>query len=232
MLILHKAAAHKWLIRHKYRALVKASLLLLLSYPYFNSGPLAEFCFDVTTSLVLLAAYCCTTNLPQHRVFGLSLFLLAIVGTWWPHGGIGSPAHVAGHLFAIGFFTLVICSLYADVFSRSDIGTECIFGAICIYLLIGLNWSMIYVLLESVLPGSFNLHDVANLSYGELTARFIYFSFTTLTTTGYGDITPATDIARSIVMLEYGVGVFYLAIMMARLVSAYQPLNHADTQED
>ena len=231
MPVAYKPQACRYLVKHKYRALLSASLLLIIGYPHF-SGPFAEILLDVITSAVLLCALFCATEASKYRLIGIALFTLAIIGTWWPHGGVMSPTHIAGHLFTVAFFSLVLGSLYADVFSKAHIGPECVFGAICIYLLIGLNWSMIYVLIESIAPGSFNLHDASSLSYGELTARFIYFSFTTLTTTGYGDITPTTDIARSIVMLEYGVGVFYLAIMMARLVSAYQPLNHTDTQED
>ena len=79
----------------------------------------------------------------------------------------------------------------------------------------GLMWGYGYTLLEHLLPGSFN--HPAGLSELDLGA-FDYFSFVTMTTLGYGDITPASEPARAMVMIQTVSGQVYLAVLVARLV--------------
>ena len=92
-----------------------------------------------------------------------------------------------------------------------------IIGSICIYLLIGLAWATIYLLILEILPNAFNgLEEkiwLTNLF------NALYFSFITLTTVGYGDISPALPVAQFFVFMESIIGSFYLAIMVASLVS-------------
>lgn len=91
-------------------------------------------------------------------------------------------------------------------------------GAICIYLLIGLAYGFVYSMVEMLHPGSFeHIHPVLGKSLSEF--DFFYFSFITLTTVGYGDVAVLTPYARSIVILESITGIFYLAILVARLIA-------------
>jgi hypothetical protein len=84
------------------------------------------------------------------------------------------------------------------------------------YILIGIMFSYMYFLLEAVYPGSFNLpHKQMDRS------TFLYFSFVTLTTTGYGDVLPLTIQARSLATFEAITGQRYMAITVARLVGLY-----------
>jgi hypothetical protein len=91
-----------------------------------------------------------------------------------------------------------------------------IVGAICIYLLIGLNWGLMYLFLAQAIPGAFNGLEQAVWydNFGDAA----YYSFVTLTTLGYGDISPVTPVARFLVYMEAIVGVFYMAILVASLV--------------
>ena len=94
-----------------------------------------------------------------------------------------------------------------------------IIGAICIYLLIGLNWSVFYLFINLVNPDSF--HGLTSNAIGIQFSELLYYSYVTITTLGYGDITPAKPIARTLAYLEAIVGQFYVAVLVAWLVGMY-----------
>ncbi len=93
-----------------------------------------------------------------------------------------------------------------------------IVGSICVYLLFGLSWSIIYLIQLELFPGAFN--GIEQKPWLDNLFEVIYFSFITLTTVGYGDISPALPIPRFFVFMESLLGSFYLAIMVASLVSS------------
>ncbi|MDX2322049.1 MAG: potassium channel family protein [Moritella sp.] len=102
-----------------------------------------------------------------------------------------------------------------------------IIGSICVYLLIGVSWSIIYLIQIELFPQSFN--GIEAKPWFDNMFETIYFSFITLTTVGYGDISPALPIPRFFVFIESILGSFYLAIMVASLVS--NRLNQASPDE-
>jgi hypothetical protein len=102
----------------------------------------------------------------------------------------------------------------------SKVSTNRIIGAICVYLMLGVIWALMYSLLEAAVPGSFG-GIVERAITGAWDPDWVYFSFVTLTTLGYGDILPLTISARSLAYFEAIVGQFYLAILVAGLVGAY-----------
>ena len=89
-------------------------------------------------------------------------------------------------------------------------------GAICIYLLLALVWAFAYQIVEAYVPGSMNGldHDLWQHNTDDL----VYYSFVTLTTLGYGDITPEEPITRFLAYMEAVTGVFYMAILVASLI--------------
>ncbi len=91
-----------------------------------------------------------------------------------------------------------------------------LYGGISVYLLLGIIWAALYREMEILSPGSFAGPD-DSLGF----SNFIYFSYVTLTTLGYGDILPVTQKARSLAILEAITGVVFLGTLIARLVSLY-----------
>ncbi|PCJ88630.1 MAG: transporter [Thiotrichaceae bacterium] len=91
-----------------------------------------------------------------------------------------------------------------------------IVGAICIYLLMGLLWTLMYLFIAQAIPGAFN--GVEQLVWYDNFADVAYYSYVTLTTLGYGDISPVAPIARFLVYMEAVVGVFYMAVLVASLI--------------
>ena len=112
----------------------------------------------------------------------------------------------------------------------NDISPNRIIGAICIYLMLGAMWSIAYAVVEFVQPGSFR--GLTELVSATWNPDWIYYSFVTLTTLGYGDITPITHTARSLTLAEAIVGQFYIAVLVAGLVAAYISAKRDSSEDD
>ena len=122
--------------------------------------------------------------------------------------------------FGIAFLLLLLGILIVQVFRRGAVTAHRIRGAIVVYLLIGGMWSFFYFIAAMTVPHAFNWPDgrtPANLQ--AIQQSLTYFSFITLTTTGYGDVTPAIPLTRTLAMFEALAGQLYLVITLARLVS-------------
>jgi voltage-gated potassium channel Kch len=121
----------------------------------------------------------------------------------------------------LAFCTYNRKSLLRAVLTRPNISAESIFGAICAYLLIGLAWGTLYAVIEVTNPGSFQASsELADALRSTETRQsvLVYYSFVTLTTVGYGDITPLSPAARTLAWLEAMMGQFYIAVLVAFLV--------------
>ena len=127
-----------------------------------------------------------------------------------------SGLHYAHLLILISFYSWATLLAARQVLFTGAIDTNKVVGAICIYLLMGLIWSLSYLLIAQATPGAFNGLD--QLPWYENFADVSYYSYVTLTTLGYGDISPVAPIARFLVYMEAIVGVFYMAILVASLV--------------
>lgn len=121
------------------------------------------------------------------------------------------------HLITLtGFYCWTAWLAGRQVLFTGPIDGNKIVGAICIYLLMGLIWTLIYLFIAQAIPGSFNGLEQA-LWYDNF-ADVAYYSFVTLTTLGYGDISPVEPVARFFVYMEAITGVFYMAILVASLI--------------
>ena len=117
------------------------------------------------------------------------------------------------------FFSAMIVLICRDLlFYFRTVTGETLWAAINVYVLIGLLFAFLYALLASMIPNAFN----GNIgSGGDDMQAFVYFSIVTLTTLGYGDITPNVAQAMTLAYIEALIGQLYVAILIARLVSMY-----------
>ena len=122
------------------------------------------------------------------------------------------------------FLFVVMIVVFADVVRSRTVTADTIFGAVAAYLLFGVTMALLFQFVNNVSPGSVvdSMGEAASLEerYDQF-AEFLYFSFITLTSVGYGDLTPIGAPARSLAMLEGVVGQLYLAILIARLVGIH-----------
>jgi len=113
------------------------------------------------------------------------------------------------------FFVYIISLMLRHILDVRVVGTEIMYGAIACYLLIGILWMMVHLLIDNYAPGSYSASSGSPLESYD----YLYFSLVTLTTLGYGDITPTTQFAKGITLLEAISGVFYMGLIISRLVS-------------
>ncbi len=128
--------------------------------------------------------------------------------------------HFGSSMALLAFLFLATVIAMKQIAAGNNISSNRIVGAICVYLMLGVIWALSYGLLEAAIPGSFGglAEDAASWSWNP---DWVYFSFVTLTTLGYGDILPLTIFARTLAFFEAIVGQFYLAVLVAGLVGAY-----------
>ena len=176
-------------------------------------------------------------------VRGLVFSGLLVVGIWSLKGGgrfftVGMTFVIAGVILnvlavnmqsaflqyssilaLIGFLTVAITFTLKQVAVGTDINANRLVGAVCVYLLLGVIWAMLYTLINVASPGSFGgFSPTEDLGWD---SEWLYFSFVTMTTLGYGDILPVSATARSLAYMQAVVGQFYIAVLVAGLVGAY-----------
>lgn len=122
-------------------------------------------------------------------------------------------------LLLLSFFIFTAFKTAKQVLFTGKINGNKILGAICLYLLLGLIWAVLYTLLQLDFPSSFPALQ-ENSQWFMLFPDFVYFSFVTMTTLGFGDISPNLPVSRFLVYLEAIVGQFYMAILVASLVGS------------
>lgn len=116
----------------------------------------------------------------------------------------------------IVFYIWVTWLAIGQVLFSGPVDSNKIVGAICVYLLLGLIWALCYLLIAQLVPGAYN--GLEQAPWHENFSAVAYYSYVTLTTLGYGDISPVVPIARFFVYMEAITGVFYMAILVASLV--------------
>lgn len=212
-----------WYQRARFRVLLAALVALILCQPWMADSGTGRVLYSTAWSLVQLAMMLAISEKRSQRLIGLAFGLPTLTGIWATHLFLGSAqrsAELATYAIAATFFGIVAVMLMRHLATHS-VTADNVAGAACGYLLLAVGIGLVYVIVESVRPHSFQAsgdlaHDLADPVRRR--ALLSYFSFVTLTTAGYGDIVPATPLTRILAALEAVLGQFYLAVMVAGLV--------------
>lgn len=121
-------------------------------------------------------------------------------------------------VFRVAYYVIVFYSIMGHVFDDSPVTFDKICGAVSAYIIMGISWSVIYALFQHLQPGSFVLPE-SMVTDSLVGSWALYFSFTTLTTLGYGDITPQLPAVQTYAYAEAACGQIFLAVIIARLVA-------------
>jgi len=196
-----------------------AILLQIVVGASMESTPASLAVFSVLTLLMLVAAAAIIGR--RRNVLIVAMLLAAtIFGLQiWGHTAHNREMVAVSRVLGLSFNLWVIIYLLRYTLRDDVLTADKLFGAAAAYLLIAELWMYVYGLLQWQQAGMFAVNGtvVPLLSLGEV----IYFSVTVLTTTGFGDIAPATPVARSAVIFEQVVGVLYVAVLIARLTGVY-----------
>lgn len=195
-------------------------------FPYIAQGELKQLSGSLfIAGTMVFAVYACSVS-RRDQVIAV---LLAVP---WTLMFLGETAHILPGGYEIkylptlttAFFLFTSYSLFKGVRRAGVVNLNVIAAALSVYILIGFTFSVLYNTIEAAMPGSFNFPG--NLDYSRLQwTDFLYFSFVTQTTLGYGDISPASAAAQSMVVIQALFGVFYLAVLVSRLVGLYKSEN-------
>jgi len=210
------------LFKSKFTILLFSLVLLLLLSPYLYEFVILQWALSVLFLFVITAVIMASR---ASRSTMICLLLAGVISVLFDisHTVFNLSILDLLHEIFFGIFCMTTIILFTKeiMSSREKVNRDIIFGAICVYLLVGLFYAMVYSIVEILHPGSF-----VNLTPGvdpQLTSSdFYYFSFVTLTTLGYGDVAVITPYAKSVVILESITGIFYLATLVARLVVSQQ----------
>lgn len=179
------------------------------------------FVHKLIWSASLLACLWLVTHNRQILIIGSVLALPCFVINWDVFLTNTVSISIAYHLFTIIFLLFITTHLLRFVIIAKKVNSDLVFASLCAYLLVALVWSRIYLLIELFVPGSFSIDVTLFHSAEEIAAIFTYYSFVTISTLGYGDIAPITQLARSWAAMEAILGQLYLAIVVARLMGLY-----------
>jgi len=209
-----------------YAFLLSGLLLLFLFIPILHSFPgLAEDSFVMRvglpagySGLMLLGVW---SLQEENRLFrlGMALAVLSVVFSVSAIIYSNLVFRLCLNLTVLSFSAISAVIVVRHVFGGATVDRNLLFGAMCVYLLIGLIWAILYGLIVQFWPGSFN--GLANPGGTVTMDNLLYYSFVTLAGLGYGDITPLAPLARTLAYMEVIAGQLYIAIMLAGLVGIF-----------
>jgi voltage-gated potassium channel len=185
--------------------------------PSVETTPVGDLIMVILVNLFLLLALYSISDRPRQLVIGGLLAIPSLITGWIWYFQPSDAAVVSLLVSFIIFLTYILLLFLRSIFLAREVTGIEICRAVMVYVMIGLIFGMIYMLMELLSIGSFII------SAGKMTlSAFFYFSFTALSTTGFGDISAVSPVARSIVMIEMLVGVMYMAVLIGLLINAFR----------
>jgi len=212
------STSSRWYFKGRFLTLLVLILAMLIVAPLVEEIVHLRMLMDIFWSAVFIGVIYAVSH-KKHRILIALILALPMLGAMWSkYFVVNSALEVVGGLCGAAFFIFAIIQILIFIYSQKKVTTDLIVGAVIVYLLMALAWSFIFGVVESMHPGSFSVPEVEGIS----TSRsFLYYSFVTLTTLGYGDITPVTSLARSLCILEAVIGQLYLVVQVAWLVGVH-----------
>ncbi len=214
------------------------SWLLLALFVFLVIVPVADDLAIVSRPVIRALAFSCLVL--------IGIWSLRGSGRWFSVGiafviagivfnvlavNLASPVYLYASLAALfGFLLLAISFTLKQVAMETDISPNRLVGAVCVYLLLGVIWAVAYTMLEMISPGSFG--GFTPLQGRGWDSEWLYFSFVTMTTLGYGDILPVSATGRALAYMQAVFGQLYVAILVAGLVSALISSRQSNKQND
>ena len=205
--------------------LLASLVVLMLLHPLLGLRPWMGAVLQVGFTLVILSSAMALYD--QRRFFWLLVTLAAPTMTLgWLHrlSVIGPRLGQLGDGCFAALLLVVVAAMMRKLFTARRVTLNTLLRAMSVYLLLAIAFAAIYGIIAREHPGAFRAAEgvltgttAGTMSWNDV----LYFSFATLTTLGYGDITPAAPVTRMVVSFEAVIGPLYLAIVVARLVALF-----------
>ena len=205
---------------HRFGILLASQVALIAIHPWGDSARDQPGWFGVFAMAVFLAGLYQVAEHKKIRRVATVLCGLAAIANILALTGYKGPLLIPTSVFSILFVAFITAVLLQSVMSSQKVTSDTLYGAVSAYLFFGILCGMAYSLVDSLSPGS--LHVIGGSGHRLAWADYAFFSFTTLTTMGSGDVVPVGGI-RGLVMLEGIIGAMYPAILIGRLLTLYRP---------
>jgi len=206
----------------KFMFLMFALILMIFIAPYLIDNRFGEWVLVLTSTLVLVTIVFTMLESEQQFLFACCLVVGITTLQFFNIFHVFQSISWVYRFLLMFFYIYTITRIFKLITKTIVVTRDTVFAALSIYMLIGVAYANAYSLVELTAPGSFTAISPLQLDNGLNYIDMTYFSFTTLTTSGFGDIIPVNNHARSIVILEEITGVLYLAVLVARLVAGMQ----------
>ena len=205
-------------MKNRFIYIILAILLLMLVSPFIRyTGKSGHFITTVLAAMVPLTSFYALTANRKRAIIILFIaapfVLLDLIDMFFTHRYL----MIAEYSFGTILYFYIVVLLVRNLLSYRVITANSIYCAISTYFLIGIMWAGIYTVIEGVSPGS-----ISGISKPE---DLIYFSFVTLTTVGYGDVTPHSILCKRFAIFEAAMGGIYLAVIIAMIVGRYMSMS-------
>ncbi len=201
----------------KQRFLVLLCLILglLVLVPILQRFVAIRIFIDLFLTAIFISMVYAVGSKKSHVLTGLVLAIAMVTLLWLQYFHSSKWIAAIGMITGVLFIAVVITSILGFMFKSAAVNREIIYAAILLYLLAALMWAFAYTFLELIDPATFNIDLIRPEGY---VLVFQYYSFVTITTLGYGDITPVSEVAKAFSLLEAVVGQIYLVVVVAWLV--------------
>lgn len=212
------AAIRKSLKQHRTFFLLISLLIIIVVSPLIDSSVTGSIILGaIFSSILLLGVYVISYNL---RLIAISLLLMIPTSglIWIDTFYSTTPLTIARYTLSALTIFFILFMMLRHILSVRKVTTYEIYGALSVYILVALAYSQLYILFYNLNPASISF-EFGQHSFSSL----LYFSFICLGTVGFGDIVAVAPLARSIVILEVITGVFFIAILIARLIGGLGP---------
>jgi voltage-gated potassium channel len=204
--------------RERFSSLLIFIIALLVIGPLVEEFVRLRILMDILWSAIFISAIYAVSRKKHHILIAVLLALPMLGAIWSKYYVENKTVIVVGSLCGAAFILFTIIQIVIFIYGHEEVTRDLIIGAAVVYLLMAIMWTFIFVAVETLHPGSFNIPEGQNI---EANRQFLYYSFVTLTTLGYGDITPLTGLARSLCVLEAVLGQLYLVVQVAWLVGVH-----------
>lgn len=207
-------------LRYPMAWLLTTLLVLMAASPWVDHVQHGHLVESTALTLVLLAAVLAVRATRRMLLLAVLLVMPALVGRWLSQAPTGLALHEASLAAGIVFTAFVAAHLLRFVLRAAEVDSEVLCAAIATYFLLALAWAFAYQIGARLDPDAF-AYTVGPARQTLSSFKAMYFSLGTLTSVAYGDILPFSNAMRTVAMAEVATGMFYMAILISRLVSLY-----------
>jgi len=212
--------------------LLGALILLIAAMPFVDDLPHGATVESALLSLVMISAGLAVGGRRNVLLLALLLLLPALITRWTHHLFPHLVSPTVHLVFCLIFIAFVVANILRFILRATRVDTEVICAAISVYLMIGMLWGFAYMLVGICSNEAFYFAPIWNDARTMTPFNSFYFSFTTLSSVGFGDITPSSKVARMLAVMETITGILYIAVLISRLVSLYTPIGHRSPFKD